>query len=100
MAALAQQVPPAPRHPDPAGREPPLHPGQPALQRPQADRLGVPLGGRRVPADPLALAAGGDGGPRPDPADPGPQAGALRAQVPVGELPLVLAGAGDRARPA
>jgi len=68
--------------------------GQPAAERLDADGLGVPFGGRQVPAHPP--------GPLPrrhrqlslDPLDAGQQGAAFGQQVAVGQLVGVLARAG------
>ena len=70
-----------------------------ACQRPEPDRLGVPLGGGGVPARPAGLPARRDRQPGLDPADAGLQAGPPGAQVLPGQPDLVLAGAGDRPGP-
>ena len=99
VRALAQQRPAAPHHRDRPRRQPPVRPGQPGLQRPQADGLSVPLGRGGVPAGPPGLPARRDRQPGLDPADAGLQAGLPGAQVLPGEPVLVLAGAGDRPGP-
>src|SRR5260370_23208830 len=95
----AQQGLPATDH----GRRPrlqlPLYSGQPGLQRPQADGLGMPLGRGGIPAGPPCPTAPPDREPRPAPADAGLQAGPPSAQVLPGPPELVFAGPGDRARP-
>jgi hypothetical protein len=96
---LAQHSLPAPGHRNRPGRQPPVHPGQPSPQLLQPDRLGVPLGSRRIPAHPPGPAARRGSQPRLDPADAGTQAGLPSAQVPLGRGVLVLAGAGDRPGP-
>src|SRR5262249_62265830 len=74
----------------------PLVPGEAGLQRLKPGRLPVPLGGGGVAPRPALPPASRDGEPCLNPADPRPQAGLLGAQVPLRQIPLVLAGAGDR----
>ena len=99
VAPLAEQATPAPAHAHPPGGKPLLRLGQPGAQHLQALLLAVPLrlGGVAAGAPPPSCGRGSQ--PRLDRADPRPQARRLGLQVPLRQVPLVLAGPGDRARP-
>ena len=87
-------------HRHPPGGDPLLDGGEPRLQRLQPPLLGEPLGLARVAAGPVPSSS--RPGPRACPRSPGPATAAwhgLRAQVPPGQLPLVLRRAGHRPRP-
>ena len=99
VAALAQQALPAPHHRHRPRFQAPVRPGQPGPQAPQPDGLSVPLGRGGVSAHPAGPPARRDGQTRFDHRHPRSQRRRLCTQVPLRELPLVLARAGDRARP-
>jgi hypothetical protein len=99
IAALAQQRLAAPHHRHPSRLHPPVHPGEPGLQRLQASRLRVALCRGGIPAHPARLPAGRDQQPCLDPVDADLQRAPLGAQVLPGQPDLILTGAGDRASP-
>ena len=95
----AQQRLPAPDHRHGPGLQLLLYPGQPGLQRPQADRLGVPFRSGGIPARPPGRGARRNSQPGLDPDDAGQQACPVGAQVLPGQPDLVVAGPGDRPGP-
>ena len=95
----AHQLPAAPRHRHRPRRDPPLDPGEARLQRLEPDRFGVPFRLSRVPGHAPLPPPDGDGQARRDRPDSRLQGAPLGGQVPVTELPGVLAGPGDRPGP-
>lgn len=85
---------------DPPVRDAGIHERQPGGEHVQAALLLPPFGAAGVAADPPGPAADRGSQPHPETADAPLQAGPLFQQVAIAVLPLVLAGAGDRTRPA
>jgi hypothetical protein len=96
VRAGAEQSPPAAGDRYLAAGDPLPGRGVPGREDLQPGLLAVAVGRGGVPADPARGLAGRDGEPGLDGPDPGRQGGPFGMQVPPGELPLVLGGAGDR----
>jgi hypothetical protein len=95
-----EQPPPTADDADSTLRDTRLHTSQPRGEEVQTPLLLPALGSVGVAAHSPSPAADRSGQPRPQTPDRPPQTGTLVQQVPIGAQPLVLAGAGDRPRPA
>jgi hypothetical protein len=100
VLAAAKQVPTTADDADPTLRDTRLHTSQPRGEKVQPPLLLPPFPAVGVAAHPPGPTADRSGQPHPQTPHRPPQAGTLVQQVAIGAPPLILAGAGDRSRPA